>query len=424
MNDSEGRIIISQKVGLMKTAEIKKIIKKAHENGALFFSQLDEILALDPDFDRNVKTSMKLMDKLPVAKDPVMDDVKVTRKRAKKANSKYSAHSNPNKLTLYIHQVNSHPKMDRAEEVRYSKRMEFLRHRMLHSVKVSTSPKEMRKLMDQISSCADPTTSPDIVPLCRSAGECARGKQGFIKAACSEYNALRSEFVERNLHVSLGMAMQYRTYGVPLMDLIQEGNAALIRAVEKFDWRKEVRFQTYANFWIRQAVERYISANKGIVRIPNYLQQKMRRFKREGVIAADPSELSVQEVSHAFDLSSEVAGHLIDTGRDYVSLDAPTSTDETNTISDMLAHEEDDTLMDGEFQHLQDRISTALSSLTDQEQFIIRHRFGLEGLEVKTLEQIGKLMRVSRERIRQLQIRALQKLKKPALVEQLVPFLS
>jgi RNA polymerase sigma factor (sigma-70 family) len=409
----------------MKTAQIKKIVKEALANKSLYYSQLDEILASDSNFDKSVKTLLKVLDKLPIVKDPNQEEPKGSRKRSKRSNSRYSANSNPNKLTLYIHQVNSHPKMNRAEEIRFSKRMEFMRNRLLHSVKISASPKEMRKLMAQLESCGDAGNSPDIVPLCKTlGGDCARGKKGFIKAACSDYNALRTEFVERNLHVSLGMAMQYRTYGVPLMDLIQEGNAALIRAVEKFDWRKEVRFQTYANFWIRQAVERYISANKGIVRIPNYLQQKMRRFKREGVIAGDPSELSVAEVSEAFDLSSEVAGHLIDTGRDYISLDTPTSTDDTNTISDMLAHEEQESLMDGEFENLQNRISAALASLTEQEQFIIRHRFGLEGLEVKTLEQIGKLMRVSRERIRQLQIRALQKLKKPALVEQLVPFLS
>ena len=194
--------------------------------------------------------------------------------------------------------------------------------------------------------------------------------------------------------------------------------------MEKFDWRKGVRFQTYATFWIKQAIERCITANKGIVRVPNYLQQKMRRFQRNGVLSTDKSSLSIKEVSSAFELSSEVAGHLLETGRGHVSLDAPHSEDEENTISDMLAVHEEESMPEGEVLKLKGRLKEALQVLNDQERFIISYRFGLEGKEIKTLDEIGKLMNVSRERIRQLQIRALQKLKRPSLLERLAPFLS
>jgi RNA polymerase primary sigma factor len=209
-----------------------------------------------------------------------------------------------------------------------------------------------------------------------------------------------------------------------MMDLVQEGNAALIRAVEKFDWRKGVRFQTYASFWIKQAIERWISASKGIVRVPNYLQQKMRRFQRNGVLSNEDGNPSVRDVSDAFELSSEVAGHLLESGRGHVSLDSPKSEGDEKALSAVLSQEEDDVFLDSEFKKLQGRLKEALSILSDQERFILSQRFGLGDNEPKTLEEIGTLMNVSRERIRQLQNHAIQKLKRPSLLKRLAPFLS
>jgi RNA polymerase sigma factor (sigma-70 family) len=208
------------------------------------------------------------------------------------------------------------------------------------------------------------------------------------------------------------------------MDLIQEGNAALIRAVEKYDWRKGVRFKTYACYWIRQAIERYITANRCIVRVPNYLQQKMRRFKREGIIPADNSSLSVKEVSDTFDLSPKVAGRLIETDRRHVSLDTPSPVEDRGSLTDLLVMEEEEVVPEEEQQSLKSRLKEALAVLSDKEQYVIRYRFGLDGKEIKTLDELGRLLKVSRERIRQLQIRALRKMKGFSLEERLVPFLS
>jgi RNA polymerase sigma factor (sigma-70 family) len=123
-----------------------------------------------------------------------------------------------------------------------------------------------------------------------------------LRAACAEYGRLRAHFVERNLYLVIGMSAAYRTYGLPMMDLVQEANASLIRAVEKFDWRKDVRFQTYAAFWVRQAIERLITANRGIVRVPNYIQQKLRRLRREGKLPRSQREMDVRDVSQQFGL--------------------------------------------------------------------------------------------------------------------------
>src|SRR5690606_8586938 len=134
--------------------------------------------------------------------------------------------------------------------------------------------------------------------------------------------------VERNLFIVIGMSAAYRTYGLPAMDLIQEGNTSLIRAVEKFDWRKGVRFQTYAAFWVRQAIERMITANRGIVRVPNYVQQKLRRLRREGKLPRNHREVDVGDLSEMFDTTRASAARLIETDRNPFSLDVPLKGDD------------------------------------------------------------------------------------------------
>jgi RNA polymerase primary sigma factor len=408
----------------MKLPEVKKILSKARKRGKFLVSELDAILEEERFFERNAAYLLKSLGEIPVRSgetDSCLEELPKTGKRKARATA-----STPNKDQLfdYLRDINHRPRMTREEEVRYSKRMEFSRQRLIFSIQNKAIPKEIRAMLLRFKECPGSSIDADIVPLCSKIGKCPRGKAGFIKDCCSCYNSVRSEFVERNLHLVVNITRQYRTYGIPLMDLVQEGNAALIRAVEKYDWRKGVRFQTYATFWIKQAIERCITANKGIVRVPNYLQQKMRRFRRNGILSADKSALSVKEVSDAFELSSEVAGHLLETGRGYVSLDSPQSEDDENSLADMLAMKEEESMPEGEIQKLKGRLNEALDVLSDQERFIIAHRFGLAGKDIKTLDEIGKLMSVSRERIRQLQIRALQKLKRPSLLERLAPFLS
>jgi RNA polymerase primary sigma factor len=246
-----------------------------------------------------------------------------------------------------------------------------------------------------------------------------------VQVACADYNRLRGHFVERNLHLVVSMAFNYRTYHIPMMDLVQEGNGSLIRAVEKFDWRKDVRFQTYAAFWIRQAVERMITANRGIVRVPNYIQQKMRRLRREGKLPRNQREMDVNEVQRHFGTSQEGARRLIETDRGFYSLDAPLG-DEDSSFAAVLEAEDaqDDAMSAAEQLALSERLDDVLGgNLSEQERDIIRLRFGLGGVTPQTLDQIGERMSVSRERIRQMQVKALDKLQKPRLLEELKDFL-
>lgn len=242
----------------------------------------------------------------------------------------------------------------------------------------------------------------------------------------SEYNRVREHFVERNLFIVINMSAAYRTYGVPVMDLIQEGNTSLIRAVEKFDWRKDVRFQTYAAWWVRQAIERMITANRGIVRVPNYVQQKLRRLRREGKLSRDHRQVDVGDLSEMFDTTRSAAARLMETDRHHYSLDTPLKNDdgETSFASILEAEQADDEITANEKRALGARLDEVMSeTLSEQERDIIAMRFGLGGQERRTLEEIGAMMKVSRERIRQMQVKALHKLHRESLMEQLADFL-
>jgi len=314
--------------------------------------------------------------------------------------------------------------MTREEEMRFSKRLDFFKSRFSDALKKSNLSEEEKDNMLRNAGCPSQVIQAGAKPFCEELDYCPSGKEGIIKDCCSSYNAVRSEFIERNLYLVMNVAHQYRTYGIPVMDLVQEGNTALIRAVEKYDWRRDVRFQTYASLWLKQAIERCITANRSIVRLPNYLQQKMRRYKREGKISSDKADLSAGDISEAFSLSHKVAGRLLETDRGHVSLDAPSSGNEEGCLADTILVEDKELIPDEEREKLRERLNTAMASLTEDEKYILDHRFGLEGKEVRTLEELGKSLHVSRERIRQLQIKAIEKLKRPALSQQLAPFLN
>lgn len=327
----------------------------------------------------------------------------------------------------YAEQVRAMPRMTREQEHTLARRLEFARFRLEHHLASLKLPEEtLETLMRGVNCTAlneairsvKPTNGKKLVSMpCMEVGSPMQG-------ACVDYNLLRGHYVERNLYLVVGMSAAYRTYGLPPMDLVQEGNASLIRAVEKFDWRKDVRFGTYAAFWVRQAIERLITANRGIVRVPNYIQQKMRRLRREGKLPRNQRDMDVRDVSKLFETPLRGAARLMETDRPSFSLDAKLSDEETSFASMLAAVEEDVGMSPSERMALGQRLDHVMGeTLTDQEREIIARRFGLGGTRPETLDQIGERMSVSRERIRQMQVKALDKLQKPRLLEELKDFL-
>ena len=231
---------------------------------------------------------------------------------------------------------------------------------------------------------------------------------------CALLREARTIMVERNLRLVISIARNYLNYGIPLPDLVQEGNIGLMRAVEKFDYQRGHRFSTYASFWIRQAILRSITNNSRIIRLPaNTLRQVNQIRQAEQQLLQDTGDTpSADDIAAAIDLSPARVRALIKMTMQPISLQAITNTD-TN-IQDLLPDDNTPQPQDIAAQNtLQDSIKLALGSLDNREREIICRRFGLNGFETETLATISKDLNLSSERIRQIETAAIKKLRTP-----------
>ncbi|WP_242825818.1 sigma-70 family RNA polymerase sigma factor [Metaclostridioides mangenotii] len=212
-----------------------------------------------------------------------------------------------------------------------------------------------------------------------------------------------------------------------MLDLIQAGNIGLMKAVDKYDYKKGFKFSTYATWWIRQSITRYIDDCEYIIRLPVHLQQKISMLKRKkqefvNIYLRDPS---VEELADYCDMDVDKVTEVLNNNKNIISLDSPIKDDDDGSLVEFIPS--DDTLNDivideVEKHNLQEKIDEVLSFLTDQEEEVLRSRFGLGESEPKTLEEIGKIFGVTRERIRQIEAKALRKLRHPSKLKQLENF--
>jgi len=321
-------------------------------------------------------------------------------------------------VRLYLREIGRVPLLKKADEVRLAKAIEL--QRLIENAHKLDEERERIESDPQAAFEGLDLTDTDIKGILKWD---APHERRYIRAG----EEARRQMIEANLRLVVSVAKKYLGHGMSLLDLIQEGNTGLMRAVEKFDWRRGFKFSTYATWWIRQAITRAIADQARTIRIPVHMVETINKLVRTSrrLLQEYGREPTSEEIGLEMDLPADRVREIMKVSQTPVSLETPIGEEEDSNLGDFIPDEAGEAPSDAaSYQLLRESMDDVLGSLTERERAVLRLRFGLDDGRSRTLDEVGKEFNVTRERIRQIEAKALRKLRHPSRSRKLRDFLE